>query len=51
MTQETEDILKALNIVPNVPETKTINYRQRSKQEANEVSQALRVGSELRLTT
>ena len=38
MTQETEDLLKALNIVPNVPETKTLNYKHRSKQDANGVS-------------
>ena len=52
MTEESEEILKALNIVPNVPETKTLNYQfQNTKQEINNVSQALRVGSEIRLTT
>ena len=52
MTEESEEILRALNIVPNVPETKTLSYQfQNTKQEINNVSQALRVGSEIRLTT
>ena len=30
MTEESEEILRALNIVPNVAETKTLNYQWQS---------------------
>jgi hypothetical protein len=51
MTPETEEVLKALNIIPNVPETKTLNYRQVSKQDTSGISSALRVGSDILMTT